>query len=164
MINFSKNFVFNPAEIRIFNIKCNFNNIAKISTALDFKNLFVTIDSVTAECSLLTLIKDQRLRYFEKLRSNDCVEISAIVPCSLFDAFLNQAIKENPENIFIFNLIDSTSSGMCLLSPFQKLVAKGIADVFVSISLDENAMLICMNKSLISPRSFFKKLKALCFD
>ena len=44
------------------------------------------------------------------------------------------------------------------------LVQNGITDVFISIALDENALLICMNKSLIIPQEVFKRLKELCFD
>ena len=39
VIKFTKNLLFNPAEIRISGIRCNFNNIAKISTIFDFKRI-----------------------------------------------------------------------------------------------------------------------------
>ena len=87
-----------------------------------------------------------------------------VVPYPLFENFLDKAIKENPENIFVFNLLDPENSAMCLRWPFEKLVTTGITDVFISISLDENAVLICVNKSLILPKELFKRLKALCFD
>lgn len=164
MIKFSKNLLLNPAEIRISGIKCSFNNIVKISTVFEFKWIVVTIDSVKEESSLLTLVKDQGLKYFERPRSAGYVEISAVIPYLLFEDFLDKAIKENPENIFVFNLLDPASSVMCLQRSFEELVTKGIADVFISISLDENALLICMNKSLILPQELFKRLKALCFD
>ena len=130
----------------------------------EFKWIVVTIDSVTEGSSLLTLVKDQRLKYFERPRSAGYVEISAVVPYLLFEDFLDKAIKENPENIFVFNLLDPASSVICLQRSFEELVTKGITDVFISISLDENALLICMNKSLILPQELFKRLKALCFD
>ena len=164
MIKFSKNLLLNPAEIRISGIKCSFNNIVKISTVFEFKWIVVTIDSVTEGSSLLTLVKDQGLKYFERPRSAGYVEISAVVPYLLFEDFLDKAIKENPENIFVFNLLDPASSVICLQRSFEELVTKGITDVFISISLDENALLICMNKSLILPQELFKRLKALCFD
>ena len=164
MIKFSKNLLLNPAEIRISGIKCSFNNIVKISTVFEFKWIVVTIDSVTEGSSLLTLAKDQGLKYFERSRSAGYVEISAVVPYLLFEDFLDKAIKENPKNIFVFNLLDPASSVICLQRSFEELVTKGITDVFISISLDENALLICMNKSLILPRELFKRLKALCFD
>ena len=130
----------------------------------EFKWIVVTIDSVTEGSSLLTLVKDQGLKYFERPRSAGYVEISAVVPYLLFEDFLDKAIKENPENIFVFNLLDPASSVICLQRSFEELVTKGITDVFISISLDENALLICMNKSLIPPQELFKRLKALCFD
>ncbi len=156
VVKFTKNFLFNPAEIRISGIKCSFDNIVKISTVFAFKWIVVTIDSVTEESSLLTLVKDQRLQYFVRPRSAGYVEISAVVPYPLFEEFLGKAIKENPENIFVFNLLDPVNSVMCLQQSFEELVTAGIADVCISVSLDENALLICMNKSLLSPQELFR--------
>ncbi len=112
----------------------------------------------------MTFVKDQGLKYFANPRSVGYLELSAVVSYPLFEDFLDKAIKENPENIFVFNLIDPANSAMCLQRSFEELVATGITDVFISIALDENALLICMNKSLIVPQELFKKLKALCFD
>ena len=164
MIKFAKNFLFNPADIRISGIKCRFNNIVKIFAVFDFKCIVVTIDSVTEGSSLLTLVKNQGLKCFTRLRSAGYVEISVVVPYPLFEDFLDKAIRENPENIFVFNLLDPANSVMCMRQPSEELVAKGIADAFISISLDENALLICVNKSLILPQELFKRLKTLCFD
>lgn len=166
MIKFSKNFLLNPAEIRISGIKCSFNNIVKIFTMFEFKCVLVTIDSVTEGSSLLTLVKDQGLKYLERPSSAGYIEISAVVPYLLFEDFLYKAIKENPENIFVFNLLDpaSRSSVKYLQRSYEELMTKRITDVFISISLDENALLICMNKSLILPRELFKRLKTICFD
>ena len=140
MIKFSKNFLLNPAEIRISGVKCSFKNIVKISTVFEFKRIVVTIDSVTEGSSLLTLVKDQGLKYIKRPCSAGYVEISAVVPYLLFEDFLDKAIKENPENIFVFNLLDPASSVICLQRSFEELVTKGITDVFISFSLDENAL------------------------
>lgn len=164
MIKFTKNLLFNPAKIWISGINCSFNNIVKIFTVFDFKWIVVTVDSVTEVSPLLTLVKDQGLKYFARPCSDGYVEISVVVPYPLFENFLDKAIKENPENIFVFNLLDPENSAMCLRWPFEKLVTTGITDVFISISLDENAVLICVNKSLILPKELFKRLKALYFD
>lgn len=164
MIKFTKSFLSNPAEIWISGIKCSFNNIVKISTVFDFKWIAATIDSVKEGSSLLTLVKDQGVKYFAKPRSAGFVELSVVVPYPLFENFLDKAIKENPENIFVFNLLDPANDVLCLQRSFKELVTTGITDVFIFISLDENALLICMNKSLILPQEVFKRLKELCFD
>ena len=164
VIKLTKNLLLNPAEIRISGIKCSFNNIVRISTVFDFKWIVVTVDSVTEGSSMLTLVKEQGLKYFARPRSASYVEISAVVPYPLFEKFLDKAIKENSENIFVFNLLDPANGVMCVRRPFEELVTIGITDVFISISLDENALLICMNKSLILPQELFKRLKALCFE
>ena len=164
MIKFTKNLLFNPAEICITGIRCNFNNIAKISTIFDFKWTEVTIDSVEEGSSLLEFVKVKGLKYFIRHHSSGNIEMSVVVPYPLFEVFLDKAIKENPENIFVFNLLDPANDVLCLQRSFKELVTTGITDVFISISLDENALLICMNKSLILPQEVFKRLKELCFD
>ncbi len=164
MIKFTNSFIFNPEEIWISGIKCSFNNIMKVSAVFDFKWIAVTIDSVKEGSSLLTLMEDQGLKYFAKPRSAGYVELSVVVPYLLFDIFLDKAIKEYPENIFVFNLLDPANDVLCLQQSFKELVTTGITDVFISIALDENALLICMNKSLILPQEVFKRLKELCFD
>ena len=164
MVKFTKSFLFNPAEIWISGIKCSFNNIIKISSVFAFKRIIVTIDSVTEGSLLLTMVKDRGLKYFAKPRSAGYIELSAVVPCSLFEFFLDKAIQEDPENIFVFNLLDPANDVLCLQRSFKELVTTGITDVFLSLALDENALLICMNKSLISPQELFKRLKALCFE
>lgn len=164
MIKFTKNLLLNPAEIRISGIRCSFNNIVKISTVFDLKWIGATIDSVAEGSSLLKFVKDQGLEYFARPHSSGYAEISVVVPYHLFEEFLYKAIKENPENIFMFNLFDPANSVMCSRQSFEELVATGIADVFISISLDENALRICVNKSLIPPQAVFKRLKKLCFD
>lgn len=164
MIRFSKQLWLNPAKIWVSGIRCSFNNIVKISTVFDFKWIAVTIDSVTEESPLLEFVKDQGLKYFASPRSSGYAEISAVVPYPLFEDFLDKAIKENPENIFMFNSLEPAGSAICLQGSFEKLVTMGITDVFISIALDENALLICMNKSLIIPQKVFKRLKELCFD
>lgn len=50
---------------------------------------------------------------------------------------------------------------MCVRHSYEELVTKGIVDVFISVSLDENVLLICMNKSLVSLRDVYQKIKAL---
>ena len=164
MIRFSKQLWLNPAKIWVSGIRCSFNNIVKISSVFDFKWIVVTIDSVTEGSLLLTFVEDQGLKYFARPCSAGYVEISAVVPYPLFEDFLDKAIKENPENIFVVNLIDPANSVMCLQRSFEELVTTGITDVFISISLDENALLICVNKSLIIPRKVFMRLKELCLD
>ena len=160
MIKFTKNLLFNPAEICITGIRCNFNNIAKISTIFDFKWTEVTIDSVKEGSSLLEFVKVQGLKNFIRHHSSGNIEMSVVVPCPLFEVFLDKAIKENPENIFMLNLLEPAGN-VCLQQPFEELVITGITDVFISIALDENALLICMNKSLVPLRDVYPKIKAL---
>ena len=113
---------------------------------------------------MLEFVKDQGLKYLASPRSSGYAEISAVVPYPLFEDFLDKAIKEDPENIFMFNFLEPAGSVICLQRSFEELVTTGITDVFISIALDENALLICVNKSLIIPQEVFKRLKKLYFD
>lgn len=164
MIKISKNLLLNPAQIWISGIKCNFKNIAKIANVLDCKWIVVTIDSLTKDSSLLALVKNQGLKYFLKQHSANYIEVSVIIPYSIFEDVLEKAISEDPENIFVFNLLDPTNWDIHLQHSFEELVATGITNVFISISLDENALLISVNKALIQPQELYRKIKALRFD
>ena len=161
MVRFSKNLLLNPATIRVSGMDCSVDNIVKIVDMFHCKETVVTIDSVTEESSLLAFVKAQGLKYFERPRSAEHAEISAIIPPSLFGDFLDKAIHEAPENIFVFSLCDPANAVVCLQHSYEELVTKGIVDVFISISFDENALLICMNKSLVSPRDVYPQIKAL---
>lgn len=164
MIKISKNLLLNPAQIRVSDIKCNFNNIAKIANVFDCKWIVVTIDSLTEESSLLSSIKEQGLKFFAKQHAANYLEVSVVIPYILFEDVLAKAINEDPENIFLFNLLDSTNWDIYLQHSLEELVATGITNVFISISFDENALLISVNKSLIQPQELYRKIKALRFD
>lgn len=161
MIKFSKNLLLNPATIRVSGLDCSVNNIIKIVDLFNCKEMVVTIDSATEESSLPAFIKAQGLKYFERPRSAEHAEISVIIPPPLFGDFLDKAIYEAPENVFVFSLRDPANAGMCLRHSYEELVTKGIVDVFISISFDENVLLICMNKSLVSLRDVYPQIKAL---
>lgn len=164
MIRFSKVLILNPAKIWISGVKCSYDNIIKIANIFDWKWIALTIDSVTEESPLLKFVKKQKLKYSVKQRSTNYIEISAVVPHDLFNCILEEAISEGPENIFVFNLLDSTNWDIHLQRSFEDLVATDIANAFISISLDENALLISVNKSLIQPQKLYRKIKALRFD
>ena len=164
MIKISKSLLLNPAKIRISGIRCSFKNIEQIVNVLDWKWIVVTIDSLTKDSSLLAFIKKQELKHFLKQRSANYIEVSVMIPYSSVEDILEKAISEDPENIFVFNLLAPTNSDHHLQRSSEELVATGIADVFISISLDENALLISANKFLIQSKELYRKIKALKFD
>ena len=92
------------------------------------------------------------------------MEVSAIVPQAFLDTFLNLAVDEYPENLFVCGLPDAASGALCLQHSYVELVATGRVALFLSASLDENALLICMNPSLTAPQEVYAKIKALHFD
>lgn len=164
MIRFSKILFLNPARIGISGVKCSYDNIIKIANIFDWKCIVLTIDSVTEESPLLKFIKNHKLKYSVKKRSTNYMEISVVVPHDLFNCVLEEAISEDPENIFVFNLLDCTNWDIHLQCSFEDLVATGITNAFISISLDENALLISVNKFLIQPQKLYRKIKTLRFD
>ena len=164
MVKFSKNLLFNPAKIRVSGLKCNLNNIVKMTNVFVCKWIVVTVDSVTEGSPLLAFMKEQRMSCFVRTCSAGYVEVSAVIPYALFEVVLEKAIDEEPENIFVLNLLDSANCAIHFQHSFEELVIAGVSDVFISISLVENAMLICVNKSSLSPQEILKKIKALQFE
>lgn len=163
MIRITKNILFNPAQIWVSGIKCNLKNIEKIAGIFDCKWIVMTIDSLSGDSSLLSFMKSQGLKHFLKQHSSDH-EVSVVIPYSLFDDVLEKALCEDPENIFVFNLLEPTNWSIHLQYSFEELVANGFTNVFISISLDENALLISVNKFLVEPQELYRKIKALRFD
>lgn len=164
MIKFSKNLLFNPAQIHISGIKCNSVNIAKIINVFECEWIVMAIDSLTKDSVFLSLIKNRGLKFSLKNSSSDYVEVSVVIPSSLFEEVLEKAISENPENIFLLNLLNSTEKDVYLKHSFEELVIVGTTNMFISIALDENALLISLNKSLTQPREIYRKMKALQLD
>lgn len=161
MINISKKLLLNPTQIRISGVKCNFKNITKVVNIFNYKWIVMTIDSLMRDSSLLSLINDQGLKYTLKQRSDNYLEVSVIVPYSILGDILKRAISEDPENIFIVNFLNPTNGYIYLQHTFEELVVTGVANVFISISLDENAILILSNKYLVQPRELYRKIKTL---
>lgn len=161
MIRFSKILFTNSAKVYVSGIRCSYDNIVKIVGIFDCTHISLTVDSVARESQLLTFIKEHGLNYFIKQQAANYVELSAEVPCSLFNCILEKAICEKPENIFIFNLLDPSSWNMQLQRPFDELVAMGVTDMFISASLDEDALLISINRSLLSAKDVYKKIRLL---
>lgn len=164
MIKISKNLLFNPIQIRISGVKCNSRNITKVVNVFNYKRVMVTIDSLTKDSSLLSLIKKKGLEYFVNRQSVNYVELSVIVPYFLFEDILGDAISEKPENIFILHLLDQSNEDVYPQYSFENLVINGIANMFISISFDENALLILANKYLLQPQDIYRKIKTLQFD
>lgn len=161
MIKYTRNFLFNPAQLQVSNIIGDYDNIQRIVKVFNCKLLVMTIDSVSKESELIGLAEKQQLQYFTKPYDNDYTELSIVVPYASFGDFLKKAISEEPENIIIFDLLDPTTVGEQLQLPHKELVIGGNTDVSITIALDENAMMIYMNKSLIRPQEVYKKIKLL---
>lgn len=161
MIKYTRNFLFNPAQLQASNIIGDYDNIQRIVKVFNCKLLVMTIDSVSKESELIGLAEKQQLQYFTKPYDNDYTELSIVVPYASFGDFLKKAISEEPENIIIFDLLDPTTVGEQLQLPHEELVIGGNTDVSITIALDENAMMIYMNKSLIRPQEVYKKIKLL---
>ncbi len=164
MISFTKSFLTNLSCMWISGVKCSYDNIIRISNIFNYKWIAITIDSIKEKSLLMTSIKTQGLEYLVKQHENDYAEISAVIPFALFDDILKRAICEYPENIFVLFLLDPTSWNIHTQCSFAELVATGIVNAYISISLDENAILISVNKRFHSPQEIYRKIKALRFD
>ena len=163
MIRFSKNFLTNPAQIWIYGIQCSPDNIIKIADSFKNKWMIVTIDSVTEESSLLKFIKDQGINYAVKQHSDNNIELSIAILYDMLEAVLKKADCENPEYIFIFDLPNLTNWSEYLQYSFEELVSTGVANMFLSVDLDENAMLLTLDKRVPSPQELYRRIKRLQF-
>lgn len=164
MIRISKQLLFNPISFWISGIKCTASNISRLVNALNCKWIAMTIDSLSNDSLLLAYIKNQGLRIFVKQHVTNCYEVSVVLPNSLFEGVLEKAISEDPENIFMISLLDPTNEDTYFQYSFEQLVITGIANVFICISFDENAVFISANKALTQPKNLYRRIKALRFD
>lgn len=163
MIRFSKNFLTNPAQIWIYGIQCNPDNIIKIADSFKNKWMIVTIDSVTEESSLLKFVKDQGINYAVKQHPDNNIELSIAILYDMLEAVLKKADCENSEYIFIFDLPNLTNWSEYLPYSFEELVSTGVANMFLSVDLDENAMLLTLDKHVLSPQELYRRIKRLQF-
>ena len=164
MIRISKQFLLNPAYIWISGIKCTASNITRLINLFNFKWIVMTIDSVPNDCLLLAYIKNQGLTFFVKQRAENHCEVSMVLPDSLFESVLEKAINEDPENIFMINLLDPLNEDIILHHSYEQLTTNGTANVYISISFDENALSISLNKVLTQPQKLYRRIKTLRFD
>ena len=164
MIRISKLLLFNPISISISGIKCTASNITRLVNALDCQWIAMKIDSLSNDSLLLTYIKNQGMKFFVKQHATNYCEVTVVLPDSLFEDVLEKVISEDPENIFMISLLDPTNEDIYLQHSFEQLVTTGIANVFISISFDENAVFISANKALTQPQKLYRRIKALRFD
>lgn len=164
MIRLSKLFFTNPAKIWICGAKCNLNNIIKISGLFEYKWVVMTIDSISKESSLFVFIRDHGFEYYIKQSSVNYIEVSVALPYSLLEIFLEKVLCEEPENIFILNLLKPVAMDILNQQNFEKFVVSGVADVFTAFNLDNNTMSISVNKHLIKTKEVYKQIKKMCFS
>lgn len=166
MIRFAKCLFTNPAEISISGIRCSYDNLIKIASIFHREWILVTVDALTEESPFLSFIKDQGLKYVVKKHATKYtkyIEVSLMTSYGLLEDVLENAIKEDPENIFVLFLLNPANWETLLQRSFIKLVAEGVADVFLSVAFDENTLSIVVNKALLPPKEVYGKMKALQF-
>ena len=164
MIRISKILFINPAQIWISGIECCYDNIIKITDIFDFKYIVLGIDSLAEDSSLLKFLKEEDLKYCIIKKDSAYFEMLVEVPYNLFKCILRKVVDEDPENIFVLNLFDHANWVDLLHRSFEGLVAKGIANLFISIGRDERGILVSFNKDLLFCREAYKKIRALQFE
>ena len=147
--------------IRITGVRCDIYNVVNIVDIFDLQCVAMTIDSVAEGSSFLKFVEKSGFKYLVRTSSPHNAEITVVLPYSSFARFLDKAMNEQPENIFLCNLLDCNSSVVGLQCSYEELVIKQIADVCISVSLDENTILIRMNRFLLPTRDVLKKIKSL---
>ncbi len=114
MIRISKILFINPAKVWISGIECNYDNIIKITDVFDLKYIILGIDSLAEDSSLLKFIKEEDLKYCIK-KDSAYFEMYVEVPYNLFKCILREAVNEDPENIFVLNLLAMQIGRICCM-------------------------------------------------
>ena len=161
MKRISKILLFNPAEIIIWGIQCNYNNLAKVLGVFDYERMIMIIESVEYDSSLLAFIVNKKIYYDLKPRGNNEYDVSVVLNRGLFSDLLEEVIREYPENVVTLCFPDAAKVNFPLPNSPEELVRSGIANSAVFISFDENALRISVNKNLVQPKELYRKIKAL---
>ena len=163
MIKITKQLLLNPASIWISGVKCSVSNIVKVSSILDWEWILLTLTSLPKESILPEFFSDHGLKYhIEQLSDN--IEIHTVIPYSLLEKVLEKAISEDPEDIVMVGMHGAPRVKMPQRPSYEELVTSGVIAAYISVSMDENAMLICANKSLMQTRNLYKNIKTIRLD
>lgn len=161
MIRFSKMCFKTWILVLVKGIKCNFINVAKVTSIFKFNYAVITIDSLPLESSFVAFIEERGLECIISRNTTEYAEVSVKVPCNLVNFVLEEAIMEDPENIFMFNLINLTNWREQSSCYHEVLISRGVSDVFIGIARDENVLSVCVSKGLFSPDELYRKIKAI---
>ena len=107
-----KNLITEPPSVTIYGVECSAENLLKVLGVFDCGHVLVTVDSVAAESTIIAS-GEGGVPCFVKPSAGNRAELSAVVPCGMARAFLEKAIAEEPENIFVFVLPDPANAADC---------------------------------------------------
>lgn len=151
-------------EIHIAGIRCTQGNIAKVAELFESRFLSVTIEPISADSRFMTCLRELKLYHFRHELTPDAV--SVVAPRELFGGVLDLALREAPEVMSIYDMLDPTDPTCWderVLIRNAELFAAGLTDMLLCVAFDERTIDIAMDRAL-HPRDIYRKLRALQFE
>jgi len=160
-IKISKIILQRNVDITIDGINCTFENIKKVIDIFNIKHIILTIDSLSKSSSVFLVLNDLGLNYILSSNNSEIVEATVLVPSELIYLVLEEAIKEDPENLFISNLIDIEIWKDLFTESPQTLLESGYSDLTVIVSRDRQSIFLSFIKTRYNFNDVLNKIKEI---
>lgn len=154
----SKLNLYNHYEITINKIDCTYENIKKIISIFKFNYIVLTIDSLERSSNVILLIKSLKLHFTLSSMTSEIVEVRVVVPAELIYLVLEEAVKGDPENLFISNLFNDANWTKMIIESPQTLYLREYSDVIIIISRDINCIYLSFRKKKYNYREVLLKI------
>lgn len=147
------------SEINIQGIDCTYENVNATLKAFNFNQTLITVDSIENNSNFLLLLKSLNLKFTCSVMNANTKEISAIIPYKLLKDVIEEAIQNDPENIFITNIKKPIDIRMLPeMSPICT-IKNGFSDVIVVIARDKHVIHFTFDSKVYSNKEVSNRLK-----
>jgi RIO-like serine/threonine protein kinase len=90
--------------------------------------------------------------------TSEIVEVRVVVPAELIYLVLEEAVKGDPENLFISNLFNDANWTKMIIESPQTLYLREYSDVIIIISRDINCIYLSFRKKKYNYREVLLKI------
>lgn len=157
------------ASIFVRKIDCTAQNILKLISVFEFKNILAIIDTEDDLKPLFFELKEMGINHTTAFSANNSLHTNVVLLSDLdnFEKIITDAFKYNPEDIFFVNVnVNDKSQWEQYLQNktyFQggKLVENNDSDLCISIDIDEFEIGITLNNQVYNASVIVSKIKEL---
>lgn len=152
--------------ITIQRIECSLNNIEKIVSIFNFKNVAL-ISDLKKDIIVFEILKKHKLKYATSFSQDKdgYVETIIMIPILEFNRVLKELINYMPDTILIFNIIDSRKWEQYLfnqkLLENKKIIKNKLSDIVVFVETMENTIDILIDSEVYSILDVNEKIKKM---